>query len=160
MLTKYLCPGILSLVSILLAHDLDSPLLFLGPGYGNTAGKSEVFQLSSEGDALSPAACSIPTYPISNILGATAFLHDGYLHICGGAGVSACYALKDGAWEVSTPLPEWRRNANAMTLPDGTGVVGGGGHASIQQLDSQEEEWESEAVSCVCRNTLTAGSLA
>merc|ERR1712106_760166 len=60
-----------------------SPLMFLGPGYGS-AGISEVFFLPTPSSGLASASCTVLTYPMADIYGSVGFVHDGYLQICGG----------------------------------------------------------------------------
>ena len=61
---------------------LESPLMFLGPGYGSN-GISEVFSLPTASSGLASATCSVPTYPVADVAGPVAFVHDGYFQLCG-----------------------------------------------------------------------------
>merc|ERR1719369_1000303 len=94
---------IIFLLALPLSHGQD--LLFLGPGFSK---ESEVFTFASENNQLSTATCSVPIFPtIWFIWGSTAFLHEGFLHICGGNSFgfqSKCYKLKSGAWTATTEM--------------------------------------------------------
>ena len=61
---------------------IESPFMFLGPGEESN-GISEVFSLPTQSSGLTSANCTVPTYPVAGVDNAVAFVHDGYLQICG-----------------------------------------------------------------------------
>jgi len=119
-------------LTITMVHGQGTTLLFLGPDE-NSSGKSEVFSLPTQGGNLTPAACTVPDYPIPDIDGSAAFVQDGYLQICGGYSTSSspkrlfsCYVLRDSAWVSTTPLGSARYAAAAITLHNGSVLITGG----------------------------------
>jgi len=116
--------------------------MFLGPD-SKSHGISEVFSLPTQSNGLTSASCTIPTYPMTDIEGSVAFVHDGYLQICGGysnsGGMyqSSCYQLKDSAWVATTPLMVARQHAASVMLQDGSVLVSGGSDGS-SRLQSSE----------------------
>jgi len=121
----------------------ESPLMFLGPGsYSN--GISEVFSLPTQSSALTSATCTVPTYPMTDMTGSVGFVHDGYLHICGGSGYisgglqSSCYQLKESAWVATTPMMVARKYAASVMLQDGSVLVSGGTTTRHHDLQSSE----------------------
>merc|ERR1712106_1062362 len=94
---------------------------------------SEVFSLPTASSGLASATCSVPTHPLADIYGGSvAFVHDGYLQLCGGHShsgggyQSSCYQLKDSAWVATTPLMVARSDAASVMLQNGPVLVSGG----------------------------------
>merc|ERR1711892_284585 len=120
----------------------ESSLMFLGPD-SKSHGISEVFSLPTQSNGLTSASCTIPTYPMTDIEGSVAFVHDGYLQICGGysnsGGMyqSSCSQLKDSAWVATTTLMVARQHAASVMLQDGSVLVSGGSDGS-SRLQSSE----------------------
>merc|ERR1711892_597592 len=127
------------------------PLMFLGPSSGSN-GTSEVLSLPTQSSAMKSATCTVPTYPMTDISGSVGFVHDGYLHICGGSSYistggtsssrggrqSSCYKLKESAWVATRPMRFVRNNAASVMLQDGSVLVSGGELRDSVDLRSSE----------------------
>jgi len=130
-MSKLLLLAFLAILPLPMVHAQGTPLLFVGPDYFSY-GESEVFSLPAQGGSLSKPSCSVPDYPLTDVGGYVAFVKDGYLQICGGFSYSneeyqsACYLLRDSAWETTTQLMMPRYLAAATTLHTGSVLISGG----------------------------------